>query len=131
MKLHDLPTRLATGGYILHSGLDKWKADDATAAAVHGMAVGTYPMLKSLPPNRFTRLLAAGEIAPPSPGSQARSWVSTSAHRGSASPAACGPPTRASASARTSGCSASASVSSPAPAAAQRPSALTPPPSPV
>ena len=63
MKLRDLPTRLATGGYILHSGLDKWRADDATAAAVHGMAVGTYPMLKSVPPTRFTRLLAAGEIA--------------------------------------------------------------------
>ena len=42
MKLRDLPTRLVTGGYILHSGLDKWKADNTAAAAVHGMAVGTY-----------------------------------------------------------------------------------------
>ena len=63
MKLRDLPTRLVTGGYILHSGLEKWRADDTTAEAIHGMASGAYPMLKSMPPNRFLRLLAVGEIA--------------------------------------------------------------------
>jgi uncharacterized membrane protein YphA (DoxX/SURF4 family) len=63
MKFRDVPTRLATGGYILHSGLEKWRADDTTAEAIHGMASGAYPMLEGMPPNRFLRLLAAGEIA--------------------------------------------------------------------
>jgi uncharacterized membrane protein YphA (DoxX/SURF4 family) len=63
MKLRDLPTRLATGAYILHSGLEKWRADEPTAEAVHGMAAGTYPVLEGMPPTRLLRLLAAGEIA--------------------------------------------------------------------
>ncbi|HUY49882.1 MAG TPA: DoxX family membrane protein [Streptosporangiaceae bacterium] len=66
MKLHQLPGRVVTGAFILHSGLGKWRGDEATAAAaaaVHGMAAGAYPVLKNLDPPRFLRLLAAGEIA--------------------------------------------------------------------
>lgn len=63
MKLRDIPTRLSTGGYILHSGLEKWRADAGTAEAIHGMAVGAFPLLKDVPPERFLRMLAAGEIA--------------------------------------------------------------------
>jgi hypothetical protein len=63
MKLSHLPTRVATGAFILHSGLDKWHGDEATASAVHGMAAGAYPVFASLPAPRFLRLLAAGEIA--------------------------------------------------------------------
>jgi uncharacterized membrane protein YphA (DoxX/SURF4 family) len=63
MELRNLPTRVATGGYILHSGLDKWRADEATAEKVHGMAVGTYPFLERVPPQQFLRVLAGGEIA--------------------------------------------------------------------
>jgi hypothetical protein len=63
MNLSDIPLRVVTGAYILHAGLDKWKGDEATATAVHGMASGTYPVLASIPPTRFLRLLAAGEIA--------------------------------------------------------------------
>ncbi|HUA94685.1 MAG TPA: hypothetical protein VMB82_04075 [Acidimicrobiales bacterium] len=62
MNLRELPTRVATGAFILHSGIDKWRGDEATAAAIHGMASGTYPFLKSIPPERFLRMLAAGEI---------------------------------------------------------------------
>jgi uncharacterized membrane protein YphA (DoxX/SURF4 family) len=63
MKLRELPTRLATGAFILHSGLDKWRGDESTAEAIHGMAAGAYPVLERLPPSRFLRVLAAGEIA--------------------------------------------------------------------
>ena len=63
MKLSHVPLRVVTGAYILHAGLEKWGGDEDRAKAIHGMAAGTYPVLESLPPTRFLRLLAAGEIA--------------------------------------------------------------------
>jgi uncharacterized membrane protein YphA (DoxX/SURF4 family) len=63
IKSRAVPTRLATGAFILHSGLEKWHAEPEHAAAVHGMAAGAFPMLKHLAPTRFVRLLAASEIA--------------------------------------------------------------------
>lgn len=63
MKLRQVPPRAATGAFVLHSGLQKWKGDDATAELVHGMACGTYPLFKKLTPQQFLRLLACGEIA--------------------------------------------------------------------
>lgn len=57
------PGRLATGAFILNSGLTKWKADEETAARLHSMAAGTYPFLADMKPAEFARLLAAGEIA--------------------------------------------------------------------
>jgi hypothetical protein len=62
MKLREFPPRLAAGGHILHAGLQKWRGDENTAKGVHGMAAGTYPFLRSVPPTTFLRLLAAGEI---------------------------------------------------------------------
>ena len=63
MNLSDIPLRVVTGAYIFHAGFDKWKGDEVTAKAIHGMASGTYPFLTSVPPTRFLRLLAAGEMA--------------------------------------------------------------------
>jgi uncharacterized membrane protein YphA (DoxX/SURF4 family) len=63
MKLSHIPLRVITGAYILHAGLEKWGGDEDTAKAIHGMASGAYPVFGSLPPPRFLRLLAAGEIA--------------------------------------------------------------------
>jgi len=63
VKARDLPGRVTTGAYILHSGLDKWRADEARATALHGMASGAFPVLNRIPPTRFLRLLAASEIA--------------------------------------------------------------------
>ncbi len=63
MRFRELPVRAVTGTYILHTGLDKWHGDEATAQAVHGMAAGAYPVFKAMDPTRFLRLLAAGEIA--------------------------------------------------------------------
>jgi uncharacterized membrane protein YphA (DoxX/SURF4 family) len=64
LRARNVPTRLATGGYILHAGLQKWQSqDDQHAANVHRMAAGAYPFLQDIPPKRFLKLLAAGEVA--------------------------------------------------------------------
>ncbi len=57
-----LPGRMVTGAFILNAGLDKWSADEDTAAQLHGMATGTYPFLARLKPKDFARLLSATEI---------------------------------------------------------------------
>jgi hypothetical protein len=62
-KARRLPGRLAAGAYMLNSGLSKWNADEQTAAALHGLATGTYPFLASMKAKDFARLLAAGEVA--------------------------------------------------------------------
>jgi hypothetical protein len=54
---------LATGAFIVNSGLGKLKGDEKTAEMVHGMATGTYPFLKSIEPKTFLKILAISEIA--------------------------------------------------------------------
>lgn len=63
LHAHEVPGRLATGVYILHAGLGKWRGSEEQAAGVHGMATGAYPFLRNMPPAKFLRMLAAGEIA--------------------------------------------------------------------
>ncbi|GAA4057790.1 MULTISPECIES: hypothetical protein [Actinomadura] len=63
LKLRTVPSRLASGAYILHSGLELWNGDEEQATATHGMAAAAFPFLKGVPPRRFLRLLAAGQIA--------------------------------------------------------------------
>jgi hypothetical protein len=63
LKARDLPGRITTGGYILHTGLEKWQGDQGRAEAVHRMAASAFPVLKDIPPARFLRLLAGSEIA--------------------------------------------------------------------
>ncbi|HUD36923.1 MAG TPA: hypothetical protein VMR14_08505 [Streptosporangiaceae bacterium] len=63
LRAREIPGRLATGAFILHSGLEKWKGDEARAKAVHGMAANAFPVLKDIPPTQFLKLLSAGEIA--------------------------------------------------------------------
>ena len=62
-SLSAYPARLATGAFILHSGLEKWRADEATATGVHGMAAGAFPFLAKVPSKKFLKALAATEIA--------------------------------------------------------------------
>src|ERR1700760_3003682 len=62
VKAHHLPQRVATGTFILNSGIGKLRADEATAAQLHGFAAGAYPFVNRLKRAHFTRLLAIGEI---------------------------------------------------------------------
>jgi hypothetical protein len=62
MRLRELPTRLATGAYILHSGLDKRHGTPEMAQGMHGMASGAYPFLAGMEPTTFLRRLSLGEM---------------------------------------------------------------------
>ncbi|KPC76522.1 membrane protein [Streptomyces sp. NRRL WC-3753] len=62
VELRHVAPRLATGAFILNSGLSKRGADEQTAAMMHGMAKNTYPFLGRMQPTAFLRLLSAGEI---------------------------------------------------------------------
>ncbi|HTF54903.1 MAG TPA: hypothetical protein VK735_46305 [Pseudonocardia sp.] len=63
VKARHIPVRLSSGAFILGSGLDKRTADEQKAAQIHGFATAAYPMLKSIDPVSFVKLLSAGEIA--------------------------------------------------------------------
>ncbi|MGI8948770.1 MAG: hypothetical protein ACR2FV_12535 [Ornithinimicrobium sp.] len=58
-----IPLRLATGAFILNSGLGKLGADEETAQTLHGTASTAYPFLEDMKPKDFAELLAYGEIA--------------------------------------------------------------------
>ncbi|GAA3423041.1 hypothetical protein ACWDTT_02280 [Streptosporangium sandarakinum] len=60
---HQLPARVAAGLVILESGLSMAASNGERARQTHGMAAGTYPFLKDLDPEEFTRWLAKSEIA--------------------------------------------------------------------
>ena len=63
MSVTQIPLRLATGAYILNSGISKLGADEGTAQYLHGAAASTYPALfKDMDPAKFARLLACSEI---------------------------------------------------------------------
>lgn len=57
-----LPQRLATGAYILHSGIEKWSGGPEQAGYVHGAAAGAFPFLKDVPPATFLKALSIGEM---------------------------------------------------------------------
>jgi uncharacterized membrane protein YphA (DoxX/SURF4 family) len=63
IKARHFPARIATGAFILSSGLDKRAADEQTAAQLHGLTAGTYPVAKKIDPVTFARVLSTGEIA--------------------------------------------------------------------
>lgn len=62
MHVTHLPIRLATGAYILNSGIGKLKATPETEEALHSWTSSVYPMFKDMKAGDFTRLLAYGEI---------------------------------------------------------------------
>jgi hypothetical protein len=63
LPLRHLPTRLATGGFILNAGLTKRGADEEASAHLHASAVAAYPFLKELQPREFVKLLSSAEMA--------------------------------------------------------------------
>jgi len=63
ITLSEIAPRISAGAFILNSGLGKRGVDAEAAAGMHGFAAGTYPFLKSVPPEQFAKGLAASEIA--------------------------------------------------------------------
>lgn len=63
MLLRNVPARLATGAFVLHSGLGKWGGGEEQAGGLHGMASAALPPLGKLSPPTFLRALSIGEIA--------------------------------------------------------------------
>ncbi|MGI8574532.1 MAG: hypothetical protein ACR2MA_04150 [Egibacteraceae bacterium] len=58
-----LPLRLATGAFILNSGLNKRGMQGEAAEGLHGFATTAYPQFKDWAPEQFVKRLSAGEIA--------------------------------------------------------------------
>jgi hypothetical protein len=61
-RLARVPLRAAAGGYLLHTGIDHWKAHQKHAAAVHQMAATAFPLIERVPPQQFVKGLATAEI---------------------------------------------------------------------
>ena len=58
------PLRLATGAFILNSGINKWKSgDDDVDKNIHSMAANAYPQLEPVDAKMFTKSLAGAEMA--------------------------------------------------------------------
>ncbi|GAA1345849.1 DoxX family membrane protein [Arthrobacter roseus] len=62
MKLSHLPLRLATGAFILNSGVSKLNLDKDTAGYLQGMASNAFPQAGKLEPEKFGKALSAAEI---------------------------------------------------------------------
>ncbi|WP_038170774.1 hypothetical protein [Tomitella biformata] len=62
VNLRNVPLRLATGAFILNSGIKKLGLDEAGAAGLQGMAENVSPLVNSIPVATFGRLLAGVEI---------------------------------------------------------------------
>jgi hypothetical protein len=60
-KLRRAPLRIASGAFILNTGVTKLSADDDTAKTLHGAASGAYPFLERIPPKAFAKALAVTE----------------------------------------------------------------------
>ena len=63
MKLSHVPLRLATGAFILNSGLSKRGLSPEAAEGMQGMAANAVPQVKSVEPKVFGQALSTGEIA--------------------------------------------------------------------
>lgn len=58
-----VPVRLATGAFILNSGINKRSVDGGRAAGLHRSAQRAVPAFAALEPQRFVDYLSKGEIA--------------------------------------------------------------------
>ncbi len=61
-RIANLPIRVATGAFILSSGLSKLQADKDTYERLHERASGTFPILENVPSEQFGKALAATEV---------------------------------------------------------------------
>ncbi|MEA5456330.1 DoxX family membrane protein [Sinomonas sp. JGH33] len=55
--------RLATGAYMINSGVSKLSLDEESAEAIQNMAANAIPQVKQIPAATFGKALAASEIA--------------------------------------------------------------------
>jgi hypothetical protein len=62
-KIRRAPLRLATGAFVLDSGIEHLTVDEEAQGQLHEMAAGAYPFLRKVDPRLFTRALAVGELA--------------------------------------------------------------------
>jgi hypothetical protein len=62
ITLSEIPARVSAGAFILNSGLGKRGVEQDAATGMHGFATGTYPFLKSVPPEQFIKVLSTSEI---------------------------------------------------------------------
>ena len=62
MRAREVAPRIATGAYILNSGVQKRQVDEEAAKRLHTLASGTYPFLARMEPATFVRVLSAAEI---------------------------------------------------------------------
>lgn len=63
MRISHLPLRVATGAYILNSGLGKRGADQGTATWMRDQASQVVPQAAGMAPQQFAKALSAGEVA--------------------------------------------------------------------
>lgn len=63
MNLSHAPLRLATGAFILNSGLGKRGLPVEAASGMQDMAANGLPFVKNVSPETFGRALSTGEIA--------------------------------------------------------------------
>lgn len=63
MRLSHIPLRLATGAFILNSGLSKRNLPSEAAKGLQGMAANAVPQVKTMDPKVFGQTLSTGEIA--------------------------------------------------------------------
>jgi hypothetical protein len=61
-KTWHVPVRLATGAFILNSGLTKRSMPQEGAARLHGFATTAHPEFKSVEATTFAKLLSTSEI---------------------------------------------------------------------
>lgn len=63
ISLRNIPLRLATGAFILNSGIGKLGLDEAAAAGLQGMAANVSPLAYNVPASTFGKFLAGVEIS--------------------------------------------------------------------
>jgi hypothetical protein len=62
-RVRHLPMRVASGAYILNSGLGKLGADEETTKRLHHFAAEVYPQVADMDAESFVKSLGRAEIA--------------------------------------------------------------------
>jgi hypothetical protein len=63
MRVSHIPLRLATGAFILNSGLSKRSLAGEAAEGVHQMAASAVPPIQGMEPDTFAKVLSGSEMA--------------------------------------------------------------------